>query len=153
LRDARFPPPPRPPPTMIDNLVGKTGHFASPQATSSRISNFPFTHLAALGRLFVQVFRGGEKAALVNHDNVVLNANKIWVNTSKHKAMRHCRMLGGKQQFESEMRAFFRKPVWKQKLLQARLFSVSIKSTLSCGSRLSLPITIDFRSFRFSFGS
>lgn len=56
------------------------------------ISDFRKQHLAALGRLFVQVLRLCQEQGLVTLGHVALDGTKVKANASKHKAMSYDRM-------------------------------------------------------------
>jgi transposase len=56
------------------------------------IADFRKRHLAALGRLFLQVLKLAEKAGLAKLGHVALDGTKIKANASKHKAMSYERM-------------------------------------------------------------
>ena len=65
------------------------------------VSDFRKRHMAALGRLFVQVLGLCRAAGLVSFGHVALDGSKIKANASKHKAMSYARM----QQAEAELAA------------------------------------------------
>ena len=67
------------------------------------ISDFRKRHLAALGKLFVQVLRLCGRAELVKLGHVALDGTKLKANASRHKAMRYKWMKEGEARLAAEV--------------------------------------------------
>lgn len=67
------------------------------------ISDFRKRHLAALGRLFVQVLKLCARAGLVKLGHVALDGTKLKANASRHKAMSYKRMKESEARLAAEV--------------------------------------------------
>jgi transposase len=72
------------------------------------VNDFRKRHLAALGKLFVQVLRLCRRAGLVRLGHVALDGSKFKANASKHKAMSYPRMREEEARLRAEVDAWFR---------------------------------------------
>ena len=79
------------------------------QPDHSRIRDFRSRNLEGLKGLFVQILRLCHKAVMVSLGHVTLDGTKVKANASKHKAMRHERMLRAEKQMAQEINALMRK--------------------------------------------
>jgi len=67
------------------------------------IAEFRKRHLAALGRIFLQVLKLCQKAGLVKLGHVALDGTKVKANASKHKAMSYERMQKKTDELKAEI--------------------------------------------------
>lgn len=67
------------------------------------ISDFRKRHLAALGKLFVQVLKLCARAGLVKLGHVALDGTRLKANASRHKAMSYKRMKESEAQLAAEV--------------------------------------------------